>query len=492
MRRMWRLSLGNERGVIFIASLVFVLVMTILAVALFTLSRIEGALAIGDSGSNQLLYCAEAALGRTMADFTAGGRMAQISAALGTNNTTITLTPNPETVTTSAPGALTCSTTVTFTTFNPTTLTTGLLQATATAPNGAKRRVRIQLQNLSFQAWNSGDLNQNGGPYWDRASLEGGSFNIGDWMANTGTFAGSTVGPGAIPFWGQSYNAATDPNPGILPGLTGNGLNADGSQGPRVYCTGTGVGCANSNILIAKGNGAQPNQVTLTAQWTNTGTVGTDHFGWFESDANGTIGTTHEIVNGGNCIVGGVAGGNGNCTSPTAVSFTPTTNYYGFYLTNNRGTMYSLAGLAASSGYTANRFTPSPNDCPGCNPGPAAPGSYMCTDPGCPSSSTLPWIPYQHFTVFRQDATTYWIGLEDLYNLGRGNKCSVWNGSAWAPVSTAYWSSCIYRTNVDQDYQDMIIQLKVPNGDTVLNQGADPRAWKDWQECSVSATPPAC
>ena len=42
--------------------------MTILGVALFSLSRIEGGLAIGDAASNQVLYCAEAGLGRAQLD----------------------------------------------------------------------------------------------------------------------------------------------------------------------------------------------------------------------------------------------------------------------------------------------------------------------------------------------------------------------------------------------------------------------------------------
>ncbi len=98
MKGVWRVTGGDQGGAVFLASLVLVAIMTMLGIALFDLAMIEGALAIGDAGSSQLLSCAEAALGRTMADYTVGGRMAQISGALGTNNTTITLTPNPQTV----------------------------------------------------------------------------------------------------------------------------------------------------------------------------------------------------------------------------------------------------------------------------------------------------------------------------------------------------------------------------------------------------------
>jgi len=113
MQRMWRLTAGNQRGSIFISGLVLVAVMTLLGIALFDLARIEGALAIGDAASGQALYCAEAALGRTMLDTAAGGRIDQIQIAASTTpGVPPPASPWTDTVTTSSG---TCTTTVTFT-----------------------------------------------------------------------------------------------------------------------------------------------------------------------------------------------------------------------------------------------------------------------------------------------------------------------------------------------------------------------------------------
>ncbi len=54
-------------------------------------------------------------------------------------------------------------------------------------------------------------LNNNGVPYWDSPSMDGANKNIGFYLTNTGAFAGSTAGPGAMPFWGKSGGTA-DPN----------------------------------------------------------------------------------------------------------------------------------------------------------------------------------------------------------------------------------------------------------------------------------------
>lgn len=62
MRRSWHLTIGNDRGSVFLSGLVLVTVLTVLGLALFDLSRIEGALVIQDTASTQALYQAEAAL----------------------------------------------------------------------------------------------------------------------------------------------------------------------------------------------------------------------------------------------------------------------------------------------------------------------------------------------------------------------------------------------------------------------------------------------
>ncbi|HXJ78984.1 MAG TPA: pilus assembly PilX N-terminal domain-containing protein [Candidatus Methylomirabilis sp.] len=134
--------LGDQRGLVFVSSLVLVAVMTLLGLALFDLAVIEGALVVGDMTSNQLLYCAEAALGRTMED--GNGRMAQITGALQAAPGS-TLSWN-ETV---ATNAVTCTNTITFTDDVGSVPQRRLLRATAAAPNGTSRSVRVQLNFLA-------------------------------------------------------------------------------------------------------------------------------------------------------------------------------------------------------------------------------------------------------------------------------------------------------------------------------------------------------
>ena len=142
MQRLWRLTVGNQRGVFFLSGLVLVAVMTLLGIALFDLARIEGALATGDAASGQALYCAEAALGRTMLDTAAGGRIDQIQIALSTAPGS-TLSWN-DTVTT---GSGTCTTTITFT--DDTVNARRLLLAAVAPATGIQRSVRIQLNFLA-------------------------------------------------------------------------------------------------------------------------------------------------------------------------------------------------------------------------------------------------------------------------------------------------------------------------------------------------------
>lgn len=115
MRSAWRLTAGDQRGAIFLASLVLVAVMTLLGVALFGLATIEAVLSSGDTGSTQLLYCAEGALGRTMTDT---NRLPQMNTAYNSLSQ-----PLPITWTDSVPLAAnagqppigTCFNTITFT-----------------------------------------------------------------------------------------------------------------------------------------------------------------------------------------------------------------------------------------------------------------------------------------------------------------------------------------------------------------------------------------
>ncbi len=61
----------------------------------------------------------------------------------------------------------------------------------------------------TFQSWAATNLNQNGKPYWDNVSLDGSNKNVGFFLVNapTAPLAGA---PGALPFWGNTFNSATD------------------------------------------------------------------------------------------------------------------------------------------------------------------------------------------------------------------------------------------------------------------------------------------
>jgi hypothetical protein len=61
----------------------------------------------------------------------------------------------------------------------------------------------------AFQSWAVTNLNQNGKPYWDNTSLDGTNKNVGFFLVNapTAPLAGA---PGALPFWGNTFNSATD------------------------------------------------------------------------------------------------------------------------------------------------------------------------------------------------------------------------------------------------------------------------------------------
>src|SRR5262245_36325126 len=89
MLRIRQRTIDDQRGGIFLSGLVMVTIMTLLGIALFDLSRIEGMLATGDAMGQQTLYCAEAGLSRTMNDFTVGGRIELIEGDIrsGPNST---------------------------------------------------------------------------------------------------------------------------------------------------------------------------------------------------------------------------------------------------------------------------------------------------------------------------------------------------------------------------------------------------------------------
>lgn len=63
--------------------------------------------------------------------------------------------------------------------------------------------------SAAFQNWVAADLNENGRPYWDQRSMDGGDLNIGYCLTDAST-AHLTGAPGALPFWGNAYNSSAD------------------------------------------------------------------------------------------------------------------------------------------------------------------------------------------------------------------------------------------------------------------------------------------
>jgi hypothetical protein len=172
-----------------------------------------------------------------------------------------------------------------------------------------------------FQTWKALNLNNNGAPYWDAFTKNQlgnkTSRNIGFCLTNSGDCLGinsALSAPGAIPFWGMTYDSAAD---------TG------GSQDPLVYFK------SDNKHLRA----------TLQLQLATTNSE-INEFGWFETNSKGTtLGPTHRLFQG-----SGVPPG----PSPVGkeVTFKPT-KYFGFYFKD-----VSELGCPV---YTIAAFTSHPN-----------------------------------------------------------------------------------------------------------------------------------
>lgn len=146
-----------------------------------------------------------------------------------------------------------------------------------------------------WQGWSSSALNQDGNPYWDGASWDGSSKNIGYCLTGSCSMPDA---PGAIPFWGS----------------------ASGAFDPNFYFQNDTAGSTAALMLEIAGYASG------------------NKFGWFETNLTGTsLGTTHQLFSG--------PDGAG-----TTTTFIPTT-FYGFYLTTPEGlTFYTLSSLGNDSG----------------------------------------------------------------------------------------------------------------------------------------------
>jgi len=109
------------------------------------------------------------------------------------------------------------------------TITASVLAGMMFVPMMASAVTIMGSPGAAFQTWNKGDLDQDHKPYWDNTSLDGEHRNIG--YALTGNPAvGLSNAPGAIPFWGMSFNSANDtggnPDLNFFLNQTGGGSNA--------------------------------------------------------------------------------------------------------------------------------------------------------------------------------------------------------------------------------------------------------------------------
>jgi hypothetical protein len=190
--------------------------------------------------------------------------------------------------------------------------TTSLAQSIIGSPGGG------------FHTWNSANLNNNGAPYWDAFTQNQlgnkTSRNIGFCLTNSGDCVGiksALFAPGAIPFWGMTYNSAAD---------TG------GAQDPLVYFK------SDNRRLTA----------TLQLQLSTVGTE-VNEFGWFETTSTGTmLGPIHRLFQGSGVPPGSLI----PSTVGKQVTFKPT-KYFGFY--------YKDVSEGGCSVYTIASFTTDPS-----------------------------------------------------------------------------------------------------------------------------------
>jgi hypothetical protein len=157
----------------------------------------------------------------------------------------------------------------------------------------------------AFQSWGVTNLNQNGKPYWDNPSLDGSNMNVGFFLtdAPTAPLAGA---PGALPFWGNSFNSTTDT--GGTPDLN------------FFFQTNSSVSLATMFLEVAANSNI-------------------NEFGWYNTSDPSTL---HPIFTGANSPL-------------TTDPFAPSAQY-GFYLKGSNGTFYTQSSLN-TGGTSQQHFT---------------------------------------------------------------------------------------------------------------------------------------
>jgi hypothetical protein len=160
-------------------------------------------------------------------------------------------------------------------------------------------------RSAAFQNWTAADLDQDGKPYWDNVSMDGDKRDVGYYLINAPT-AHLSGAPGALPFWGNAYNPATD-----------TGGTADTS----FYFQSTAPSLTASLKLEVAGN-SNINQ-----------------FGWYDITRPSVL---HPLFLGPDA-------------APATEDFTPST-HYGFYLTSSDGTFFTQSSLNPCGDTTHQHF----------------------------------------------------------------------------------------------------------------------------------------
>jgi hypothetical protein len=158
----------------------------------------------------------------------------------------------------------------------------------------------------AFQNWTAADLNQNGTPYWDNTSLDGTNMNVGFFLTDAPT-APLADAPGALPFWGNTYNSVTDS--GGTPDLN------------FFFQKNSSFSIANLQLAVAANSNI-------------------NEFGWYDISDPSVL---HTLFAG------------SNSPPSTSASFTPS-GQYGFWLKGDDGTYYTQSSLNPSGDTSHQHF----------------------------------------------------------------------------------------------------------------------------------------
>lgn len=181
-----------------------------------------------------------------------------------------------------------------------------IAMAVLTTGSASHAQTVIGSPGAGFQNWKASNLNNNGAPFWDAptTNTQGhpDSKNVGYCLTGGGDCVGinsQLFAPGPLPFWGMPFDSATD---------------ANGALDPKVYF---------------RRKGDQKLKATLKLQL-STVPVEINEFGWFETNATGSVvGTRHILFKGGGVPPGTLTPD----TVGKTVTFKPTL-YFGYYFSD--------------------------------------------------------------------------------------------------------------------------------------------------------------